>query len=108
MMTSTAANTAHGLAQFPSRSIIRRHDVRQLMKTCLFAFTDIQSVVRADLHPALTSVSVAASPAAHYGDRAGASRERSLEPIHPLDGMDVSCAMPVIDYSITLHKHYAA
>jgi hypothetical protein len=105
MMTSTAATTAHGLAQFLSRPIIRRHNVRQLMKTCLFAFTDIQSVVRADLHPALTSVSVAASPATHDGHRAGASWERSLEPLHPLDGMDVSCAMPIIYYSITIHKH---
>jgi hypothetical protein len=107
MMTSTAATTAGGLAQFFSWSIIRRHDVSQLMKTCLFAFTDIQSVVRADLHPALTSVSVAASPAAHNGYRAGASRESSFEPIRPLDGMDVSCAMPIIYYAITLRKHCA-
>ncbi len=74
--------------------------MRQLMKTCLFAFTDIQPVVRADLHPALTSVSAAASPATHNGYRAGACRERGLEPLHLLDGMDVSFAMPIIYYSL--------
>ncbi len=41
--------------------------MRQLMETCLFAITDIQPVVRTDLHPALTSISVAASPATHNG-----------------------------------------
>ena len=107
MMTSTAAAAVHGLAQFLSRPIIRGHDMCQLMKTCLFAFTDIQAVVRANLHPALTSVSVAASPATHNGDRVGASRERRLEPLHPLDGMDVSCAMPIIYYSIILDEHCA-
>ena len=81
--------------------------MRQLMKTCLFAFTDIQPVVHADLHASLTSVSVAASPATHNGYRVGASRERCLEPLHPQDGMDVSCAMPIIYYSVILHKHCA-
>ena len=107
MMASAAAAAAHGLAQFLSRSIIRGHYVRKLMKACLFAFTDIQPVVRTDLHPALTSVSVAASPATHNGYRAGASRERSVEPLHLLDRMDVSRAMPIIYYPITPHKHCA-
>ena len=107
MMTPSAAPAAQGLAQFLSRSIIRGHDMRQLVKTCLFAFTYIQSVVRSDLHPALTSVSVTASPATDNGYRVGASWERSLEPLHPLDGMDVSCAIPMIYYSSILHKHCA-
>jgi hypothetical protein len=82
--------------------------MRQLMKTCLFAFTDTQPVVRADLHPALTSVSMTASPATHNGYRIRVCRERSLEPLHLLDGMDVSCATPVIYYPIILHKHCAS
>jgi hypothetical protein len=81
--------------------------VRQLMKTCLFAFTDIQPVVRADLYPALISVSVTTSPATHNGYRVGVRRGGSLEPGHLLDGMNVSCAMPIIYYPIILHKHYA-
>lgn len=81
--------------------------MRQLMKTCLFAFTDIQPVARADLHPALTSVSSADSSATHNGYRVGVCQERSLEPLHLLDGMDISCAMPIIYYSIILHEHCA-
>jgi hypothetical protein len=107
MMTSAAAAAAHGLAQYISWSMIRGHDMRQLMKTCLFAFTDILSVVRADLYPALISVSMTTSPAPHNGYRVGVCREGSLEPRHLLDGMDVSCAMPVIYYPIILHEHYA-
>lgn len=79
--------------------------MRQLMKTGLFAFTDIQPVVRADLHSALTSVSVAASPATDNGHRVGATRECSREPLHPLDSMDVSCATPIIYYLIIFYKH---
>lgn len=82
--------------------------MRQLMKTCLFAFTDTQPVVRSDLHPALTSVSVTASPATRNGHRIGVCRERSLEPLHLLDGMEVSYAMPVIYYLIILHKYCAS
>jgi mannose-6-phosphate isomerase class I len=81
--------------------------MRQLMKTCLFAFTDIQSVVRADLHSALTGVSVATSAATDNGYRVGATRKRSHEPLHPLDGMDVSYAMPMIYYLITFYKYCA-
>jgi hypothetical protein len=81
--------------------------MRQLMKTCLFAFTDIQSVVRADLYPALISVSVTTSPATHNGYRVGICREGSPEPRHVLDGMDVSCAMPIIYYPVILHKDHA-
>jgi hypothetical protein len=105
VMTPAAADATRGLAQFISRPIIRGHDMRQLMKTCVFAFTDTQPVVRADLHPALTSVSATASPAAHDGYRVGVRRERSLEPLHPLDGMEVRCALPVIYYAIIIHKH---
>lgn len=105
MMPPATAPAAHGLAQFLSRSIIRGHDMRQLMKTCLFAFTYIRPVARADLNPALTSVSAAASPATHNCYRVGMCRERSLEPLHLLDAMEVSCAMPIIYYSIILYKH---
>jgi hypothetical protein len=107
MMTLAAACAARGLAQLISWSIIRGHDVRQLMKTCLFAFTDTHSVVRADLHPALTSVSTTASPAALHGYRVRVRWKRSLEPLHLLDGIDVTCATPVIYYPIVIHQDRA-
>ena len=108
MMTSAAAPAADGLAQFISRPVIGGHDMRQLMKTCLFAFTDTQPVVRSDLHLTLTSVSATASPATRNGYRIGVCRERSLEPLRPLYGMEVSCATPVIYYLIILHKYCAS
>jgi hypothetical protein len=79
----------------------------QLMKARLFAFTDIGSVVRADLHPAPDGVSMAAAPATHncYGVRVW--REGCLEPLHLLDGMDINRAMPIGYYSIIHYKHCA-
>lgn len=81
--------------------------MRQFMETCLFAFTDIQSVVRADLHPALSSVSMTASSATHNGYRVRVYQERGREPLHLLDGMDVGCAMPIVYYPVIFHKHCA-
>ena len=60
-----------------------------------------------DLDPALNSVSVAASPSTHHGYRAGVCQECSREPIHSLDGMDVSCAMPIVDYPVILDQYCA-
>jgi hypothetical protein len=108
MMTFTAAPAMHGFAQFIGRPIVGGHDMRQLMKTCLFAFADTQSVVRADLHLALTSVSVTDSPAPDNGYRVRVGREGTLEPLHLLDGVEVSRAMPVIYYPAILHKHGAS
>jgi hypothetical protein len=51
--------------------------MRQFMQACRFAFTNVVSVVRADLDPALVSVSVAASLSAQHGYGIGMSRERS-------------------------------
>lgn len=79
----------------------------QLMKACLLAFTDTQPVVRAYLHPSLPSVSVTGSPASHNGYRVVVCRERGVEPIHLLDGMDVSRAVPIIYYAIIIYKHHA-
>ena len=79
--------------------------MRQFMQACLFAFTDVVSVVRADLDPALKSVSVAASLSTHHGYGVGVCRERSLEPVHLLDGMDVTCTMLIAYYAIILDQH---
>jgi hypothetical protein len=81
--------------------------MRQFMQACLFAFTDVVPVVRADLDPTLKSVSAAASLSTHHGYRAGVSRERSPEPVHLLDGMDVTCTMLMAYYSIILDQHCA-
>jgi len=79
--------------------------MRQFMQACLFAFTDVVSVVRADLDPTLKSVSVAASVSAHHGYEFGVCRECSREPVHLLDGMDVTCTMLMVYYAIMLDQH---
>jgi len=60
------------------------------MQACLFAFTDVRPVVGADLNPALDSISVAVSLSTHHGYWAGICPERSREPVHLLDGLDVT------------------
>ena len=79
--------------------------MRQFMQACPFAFTDAVSVVRADLDPALKSVSMAAPLSTHHGDGVGMRRECGLEPLHLLDGMDVSCTMPMVYYAIVDDQH---
>jgi hypothetical protein len=78
MMALTAASTAHGLARFVSRSTVGRHDVRQLVKTGLFALADTHSVVNADSDPPLIGVGAADSHATHDGYWIRVSREGSL------------------------------
>jgi hypothetical protein len=95
VMTFTATHALNWLAQLRSRSIIRGHYMCQLMKACVFAFSDIEPVIRADLHPMLSSVSVAHPSAAHNAYRIGVCRERGLEPFRSLNGMDVNCAVPI-------------
>ena len=79
----------------------------QFMQACLFAFTDVVSAVRADLDPTLKSVSVAASLSAHHGYWVGVCRESSLEPVHLLDGMNVTCTMLIAYYATILDQHCA-
>ena len=59
MMTFTAARAERGLASLLAGPVIRGHDVRQFMQACLLAFTGAIPAVRADLDPALNSISVA-------------------------------------------------
>ncbi len=108
MVTFTAVPAAHGLAQFICRPVVRGHDMRQLMKACLLAFADIRPVVRADLHPALTRVSVTDPPATYNGYRVRVGRERGPEPLRPLDGMNVSRAMTITYRLIVTFKHCAS
>ena len=105
--TFTAVPAACGLAQLIVRAAIGGHDVRQFMQACLFAFADAAPVVRADLDPALRSVGAAASPSTHHGYRAGVRPERSREPVHLLDGMDVNCTMLKTYYAVILYQHFA-
>src|SRR6266567_2660160 len=107
MMTFAAVPAAPRLAKFLARPIIRGHDMRQFMQACLFACADVISVVRADLDQALKSVSVAASLSTHHGYGVGVCRERSLEPVHLLDGNDVTCTMLIAYYAIILDQHCA-
>jgi hypothetical protein len=69
--------------------------MRQFMQARLLAFTDVVPAVRADLYPALKSVGMADSLSAHHGQGFAVSRERGLEPVHLLDGMDVNFTMLV-------------
>ena len=79
--------------------------MRQFMQACLFAFTDVVSVVRADLDPTLKSISVAASLPAHHGYEFVMCRERGPEPVHLLDVMDVTCTMLMGYYAIMLDQY---
>ena len=81
--------------------------MRQFMQACLFAFPDVIPVVRAELDPTLDGVSVAASLSTHYGDRAGVCLESGREPVHPLDGMNVTCTMLMIYYAVILDQYRA-
>ena len=104
--TFTAVPAACGLAQLIVRAAIGGHDVRQFMQACLFASTDVRPVVRTDLDPALNGISAAASLSAHHGYRAGVRRERSREPVHLLDGMNVTCTMLIVYYAVIVYQHF--
>jgi hypothetical protein len=80
--------------------------MRQFMQACLFAFTNAVSVVRTDLDSPLKSVSVAAALSTHHGHGVVVCRESSLEPLHLLDGMDVSRTMPMVYYAIAHDQHH--
>ena len=105
MMTFTAVPAARRLAQLLAESVIRGHDVRQFMQACLFAFTDVIPAVRPDLDPALNSASVTASLSTHHGYRTGICWERGREPVHALNGMDVTCAILIVYYAVILDQH---
>jgi hypothetical protein len=77
------------------------------MQACLLTFTNLIPVVRADLDLALNSVSAAASLSTYHGYRAGVCRERSREPVHPLDGMNVTRTMLVVYYAVILDQNCA-
>src|SRR5258708_5992244 len=100
MMTFTAVPAEPRLAQFVAWSIVRAHDMRQFMQARLFALGDVQSVVRADLDLTLKSVSVTAPFSPDHGYGNGVCRERSLEPVHPLDGKNVNCTMLAVYYAV--------
>jgi len=79
--------------------------MRQFMQACLFAFPDVVSVVRTDLDPPLKGVSVAASLSTYHGHGVVVSRESSLEPLHLLDGRNVSSAMPMVYCAIAYDQY---
>jgi hypothetical protein len=107
MMTFTAAPAALGLAPLIARPVIGGHDVRQFMQARLFTSTDVTPAVRADLDPALSSVSVTSSLSTHHGYRDGVCREHNLEPVHLLDSMNVSGTMLIGYYAVILNQHRA-
>ncbi len=96
MMALAAASTTHGLARFVPRSTVGRHDVRQLVKTGLFALADTHSVLNADPDPPLIGVCATDSHATYDGYWIRVSREGSLEPRHLLNGVNVGRALPEI------------
>jgi hypothetical protein len=101
MVALAAGSTMGGLARFVSRSTVGRHDVRQLVKTGLFALADTHSVVSADPDPPLCSVCATDSRSTHDGYRIGVSRKGSLEPRHLLYGMNVGRALAEIYRVVT-------
>src|SRR5215469_11135546 len=77
------------------------------MQACLLAFTNAMPAVRADLDPALNSISVAGPLPARHRHRRGMCRERGHEPVHLLDCMDVTRAM-LMGYYAALHDQHHA
>lgn len=107
MMTFTAVPASRRLTSLAGRPVVAGDDMGQFMQACLFAFTDVVPVVRADLDPALNSVGAAASPSANDRYRAGICRERCRKPIHLLDGNDVPRAMLIVNNAVILDQHSA-
>ena len=107
MVAFAAAPPEPRLTQFLARPIIGANDVGQFMQAGLLAFAGAVPVVRADLDPALKGVSVADASSACYGYGDGVRWERSLEPVHLLDGMNIACAIPIAYYAIVLYQHCA-
>lgn len=101
MMPSAAAPALRRLAQFFSRPAIGGHNMRQLVKAGLLAFTDVQPVFGADLHQPPAGIGVTASASARNDDRFRVNRERGLEPFRLLDGMQVRRAVPMTDSIVT-------
>ncbi len=99
-MTFTTIPAEPWFAQFPARSVIRAHDMRQFVQAGLLACADAASAVCADLDPARNCVGVAAPRSAHHGYRVGVGRERKAERVRLLDGDDLCCAIAMADYAI--------
>jgi hypothetical protein len=97
MMALTAASTKRRLARFAARSIVGRHNVRQLVQTGLLALARTHSVVNADPYRPLTSICPTGSSTAHDGYRIRVSRERGRKPRHLLNGVDVCRALPEVN-----------
>jgi hypothetical protein len=80
--------------------------MRQFMQARLFALTDAVSVVRSDLDPAVKSVSAADSLSTHHGYGVGVCQERSFEPVHLLDGMEVARTVLNVYYAIVFDQYF--
>lgn len=77
----------------------------QFVQAGLLAFSDVVPVVHADLDPALNSVGVTDPFSAHHGYRAGVGRERSLEPAHLLNGMNITRTLLISYQLVIFGKH---
>lgn len=109
MMTFAAANAKPRFTSLLAWSVVGRDDVRQLVQARLLALPDVAAAVSAYLDSALKGIGVTApAPAGHGdGDGVGMRGERGLEPVHPLDGMYISRAIPIIYYILALDQHFA-
>ena len=107
MMTFAAATAKPGFTSLPAWSIVGRDDMRELVQARLLALPDVTAAVSAYLDSALKGIGVTASAPADHGYRVDMRGERGLEPVHPLDGMNISRAILIIYYTHALDQHLA-
>ena len=106
-MTFAAANAKHRFTSLLAWSVVGRDDMGQLVQACLLALPDVAAAVSAYLDSALKRICVTAPAPAGHGDGVGMRRECGPEPVHPLDGMYISRAIPIIYCIVALDQHFA-
>jgi hypothetical protein len=107
MMTFAAVNAKPWFTSLLAWSVVARDDMRQLVQARLLALPDVAAAVSAYLDSALKRIGVTAPAPAGHGHGVGMRGERGLEPVHPLDGMYISRAIPIIYYILALDQHFA-
>jgi hypothetical protein len=75
------------------------------MKTGVLTLSDIGTIVRPDFHLPLDGVSTADASPSHHCHRHSMGPERSSEPLHSLDSVEVGRTMAMMDYSVNFYEY---
>jgi len=78
--------------------------MRQLMKAGVLTLSDIETIIGPDLHLPLDGVRTADASPSHYCHRHGMSPERTSEPIHSLDDVQIGHTVAKVDSSVHLYE----